>query len=97
MSREFEIRPEAEADITDAFHHYDDVSANLGIALIAELDSVLARIRETPALYQAVHRDLHRVLLKRFPYAVFYTFTERAVIVFAVLHQASDPDRWKRV
>ena len=96
MNRYLEIRPEAEADITDAFHHYRVVSSALGSAFLAELDTVFVRIREKPAIYQAVHHDLRRALMKRFPYAVFYTFSEQVVTVFAVLHQANDPDRWKR-
>jgi plasmid stabilization system protein ParE len=97
MNRAIEIRPQAEADIEEAFRHYHDYSTDLGSGFIDDLDAVLSRIRENPAHYQSVHRDLHRVLLKRFPYAVFYSFTDQVVTVFAVLHQASDPQRWKRL
>ncbi len=74
MSRTLDIRPEAEADIEEGFRHYHDFSATLGSDFIDELDAVLSYIRENPAHYQSVHRDLRRALLKRFPFAVFYTF-----------------------
>jgi plasmid stabilization system protein ParE len=96
MSRTLEIRPEAEEDIDDAFQQYRDISTRLASAFIDDLDTVLSRVSSHPTIYQSVHGDLHRALLKRFPYAVFYTFTEYQVSVYGVFHQASDPARWER-
>ena len=96
MSRNLEIRPQAEDDIDDAFRHYHGISIRLGSDFIEELDGVFSRILDKPAIYQSVHRDLHRALLKRLPCADFYTFTDQMVHVFAVFHQARDPQRWQR-
>ena len=96
MTRALDVRPQAEADIADAYDYYHGYSTDLASDFIDELDGVLARVRDNPAHFQPVHRDLHRALLRRFPYAVFYSFTDQVVVVFAVLHQASDPERWQR-
>ncbi len=33
--------------------------------------------------------------MRRFPYAVFYEHTEQRVLVYAILHTARDPLRWR--
>ena len=96
MNRILEIRDEADADIEEAFHRYQFVSNELATRFLDDLESALEKVRRNPAHYQAVHRDLHRVLLTSFPFAVFYSFSEHTTVVYAVIHQASDPKRWQR-
>lgn len=96
MIRTLEIRSEAEVDIEEAFHRYQVVSNELGTGFLNDLNAALEKVQHNPMHYQVVHLDLHRALLTRFPYAVFYSFSEHAVLVYGVFHQASDPKRWQR-
>jgi len=57
-------------------------------SLFSDIDSLV--------LYAGIHQkvfDYHRLLSKRFPYAVYYTFEEDVVLVWRVLDLRRNPDR----
>jgi len=61
------LRPAAAADIEDAFDWYEAQRLALGDEFQASIRDILDRIANNPNLYQVVHRDTRRALLKRFP------------------------------
>jgi toxin ParE1/3/4 len=95
MSPRLFVRPEAERDIAAAYDWYEDREVGLGQAFLAQVNAALALIERNPELHPRLHREIRRVLTKRFPYGVFYIVEKEVVVVLAVLHQASDPERWK--
>jgi len=42
-----------------------------------------------------VHRHIRRLLIRRFPYGIFYTTSKDLIIVLAVFHGHRDPKQWK--
>ena len=57
------------------------------------LDSLFSDI-DSLALYAGIHRKVsgfHRLLSKRFPYAIYYQFDGRNAIVYRVLDLRQDP------
>lgn len=60
-----------------------------------QVDAALQRILAAPPRNAVMHRELRRVLTRRFPFAVFYLADGARVVVLAVLHQARDPERWR--
>ena len=87
------VTPEAEADLSNAYSWYERRVDGLGLDFIEEFEALLQRIGERPDLYQVVHRDIRRALLRRFPYAAFYVQEPGAAVIIAVLHQAQHPRR----
>lgn len=75
MSRRLSFRPEAFADVAEAFSWYQDRRHGLGAKFEAELEATLAILVQAPKACPVVHRQLRRALLKRFPYAVYYGLT----------------------
>jgi len=98
MSRRLIVRPEAEADITDAAVWYDSRDPGLGLELISEVHLAIARALKNPESFTRVRRNpmVRRVLTRRFPYRVFFIDLEDALVVFAVLHAARHDRIWKR-
>jgi hypothetical protein len=45
-------------------------------------------------MYPFVEGDLHRALLKDFPYGVFYRETDDAIFVVAIFGQPQDSALW---
>ena len=84
----------AEQDAESARDWYDQQSEGLGDDFLDELRDAIHRAHRDPLHYQCVVEELRRVLLKRFPYAVFYLIEPTRVVVLAVLHQAANPDSW---
>jgi plasmid stabilization system protein ParE len=65
----------------------------LGKDFVRMVDAAFAGITRQPLLFPPVHRGLRRVLLRRFPYAVYYRVDDDAIRVIAVLHTAMDVAR----
>jgi plasmid stabilization system protein ParE len=85
-----EILAEAEQDLLDGIRFYERQEAGVGHHF---LESLLADIR---SLYQfaGVHaRDhgYHRMIAKRFPFAIFYRVTGDNILVYAVLDCRRSP------
>jgi plasmid stabilization system protein ParE len=90
-----QILPSALEDLADGVVFYERQGAGLGAyfldTLYSEIDSL--------ALYAGIHRQVfgfHRLLSRRFPYAVYYRTIERGVEVWRVLDCRQDPKMTKR-
>lgn len=96
MTRKVIVRPEAEREIQDAFDWYEERSEGLGAEFLRAADACLASVRRSPGVYQKVHGEVHRALLRKFPYALFYLDREDAIIVLACFHVKRSPADWQR-
>lgn len=67
MKRQILIRPEAEAEIEEAYAWYEEQRAGLGSDFLLCVEEGLEKIRKTPDMYPIVHRDIRRLLIRRFP------------------------------
>jgi toxin ParE1/3/4 len=97
MNRRLIVRPEAEADIIDGAGWYDSREPGLGLEFISEIGSAILRALKSPESFTRVRRNppVRRVLIRRFPYRVFFIVRTDAIVVFAVLHAAQHDRIWK--
>lgn len=89
-----EILPSAWDDLADGYWFYEGRSPGLGSYF---RDSLIGDI-ETLVTNAGVHRQVygwHRLLARKFPFAVYYSVAEQAVIIRAVLDCRRDP-KWTR-
>ena len=61
---------------------------------ISSLESAINRIARNPLAAPAVHQDVRRVLLKRFPYSVFYKVDAGQLLVLSCMHTRQSPRGW---
>jgi plasmid stabilization system protein ParE len=94
MSPELIIRPEADADIADAFDWYESRVRGLGSEFLLVLDAVFNSIIRDHLIYPVVHRNVRRALTRRFPYAVFFIVDESKVFVLSVFQVKRSPRIW---
>lgn len=85
-----EILPSAWDDLADGYYFYESQSAGLGDRfreiVIDDIDSL--------ARSAGIHRRVfgyHRMLVRVFPYAAYYSVTESTVLIRAVIDCRSDP------
>jgi len=88
-------QPAVEADIESAFSWYELEEPDLGFQFLQEVRAAYERILISPLGYQELRSDIRRALLRRFPYAVYFSVDEGLIIVLAVLHTARDPAGWQ--
>lgn len=89
------LEDEASDDLVDAFRWYDGQREGLGSEFLAAIALVLERIEENPLAYPIIRGATRRVLVRRFPYSVFYVADPDLIAVTAVLHGRRDPQRWQ--
>lgn len=85
-----QILPSAMDDLTNGFEFYENQMKGLGSyfleTLFSDIDSLY--------LYAGIHSlvfGYHRLLSKRFPFAVYYSFDSEAVFINAVLDCRRNP------
>jgi plasmid stabilization system protein ParE len=96
MTRELVIRAEAQEELAEAFAWYEKQRPGLGADLLLSLEATLADIRRRPGSFPVVYKELHRALLKRFPYGVYFVVEEAFISVLAIFHAKRDPRIWKQ-
>ena len=91
------LTSEAHADVDAAFWWYEGRRSGLGFEFNACLDEALQKAARAPLVYVEVDDDIRRVLVRRFPYAVFFVVEDddATLTVIGVLHTSRDPDSWR--
>ena len=88
--------PPADLDVEAAFDWYEKEQPGLGLEFLDELRAVYDQIVAGPQRYQELRSGIRRVLLRRFPYAVYFAIERESIVVVAVLHASRDPEEWQR-
>jgi len=84
---------EAEIELAEARLWYSLQGEGLDVALMKRVDQALNAIVAAPLSYPVVYRNLRRVVVRQFPFAIFYEAIGNEIIVFAVYHSRRDPKR----
>jgi plasmid stabilization system protein ParE len=95
MSLPVVLRPAARAEFDEAFNWYEEQKPGLGAEFVTYVDKVLSRISATPLQFPQVFQEVRRVVVHRFPFAVYYKIDPRQVVVLAVFHSKRDPIIWQ--
>ncbi len=90
------VRAQARAEIAEAFDWYLARSAAAATDFLEELEVAMRRIADAPEQFPVVRGRLRRVLLQRFPYAVYYKIYPTALSVVGVIHGRRHPSTWMR-
>jgi plasmid stabilization system protein ParE len=85
-----EILDEAEQDLIEGFRFYESQEQNLGDYFLDALFSDIDALQIYAGIH-AVHFGFHRLLSKRFPFAVYYRKDGDVAQVWAVLDCRQDP------
>jgi plasmid stabilization system protein ParE len=86
------VRPEAEADLLQAFSWYEDQQPGLGRAFMDEVSRCLNAIEHRPLSFAVVNAPSRRAMTRRFPYALFFVVGQEAISVVAAFHMARNPE-----
>lgn len=96
--REVRLLPSVFDDIAQASRWYDDEgSEELGDRFIGVFYSYLAHIQQHSGAYRVVYKDFRRVILKPFPYTIYFRNHEDWAVVSLVVHAARSPRLWKKL
>ena len=77
-----------------AGRYYNQQVPGLGDAFVDEVEAGIRAILNGPEVWRVVEDDASRFLIRRFPYAIYYTIERDAVVIWAVKHLHRNPDYW---
>lgn len=86
-----EILDQAELDLIEGSRFYEAQQTGLGSYFLTNLYADIESLHLYGGVHRKVHRNYHRLLSKRFPFAVFYKVEHDTVYVHAVLDCRRDP------
>ena len=85
-----ELLDSAEKDLLDGFKFYERQASGLGNYFLDSLFSDIESLRLYAGIH-ALHFGYHRLLAKRFPFAVYYRIQENIIWIHAVLDCRRNP------
>jgi len=90
MKWQVRLRSKAEEDIVLAREWYDQRVPGLGDDFVAEVFSGVRYLTQFAETRPKYYGDFRQLLVKRFPYKIFFYFDGESVVVFRVLHAKQD-------
>lgn len=85
------ILREAENDLVEGFGFYEEQEPGVGTHFLNTLASDLNSLRQCAGVHAVHFARYHRALSSRFPFAIYYTFSENVISVHAILDCRRDP------
>jgi plasmid stabilization system protein ParE len=92
---EISLSEDALADLNDGFWFYESQGDGLGDYFASSLRTDIEGLKITAGIHRRTYLDYHRLVCRIFPYAIYYTFEDNCVTVWAVVDCQRDPD-WIR-
>jgi plasmid stabilization system protein ParE len=83
------------SEMDEAFGWYEAQRAGRGEDFLGSVREALDRIQDYPEMHPTVYRDVRRILIRRFPYGVYYTVGTNQITIIAVYHGKRDPAVWR--
>jgi hypothetical protein len=81
----------AKQDLRDGFSFYEAKVSGLGMYFLETLYSDIDSLKLFASIHSIHFGKYHRMLSKRFPFAIYYTIEENVIKVYAVLDCRKDP------
>ena len=94
MKRSVHLLQEAEREVEQACWWYERQQAGLGLEFLLAFDAAVESLLVLPEGHEIVALRTRKVLLRRFPYLVFYALEAERIVITAVIHGHRDPQRW---
>ncbi len=83
-------------DVLQVNNWYESKSYGLGDEFLRVFRASVVILPDYPNLHPEVFAPFRRVLLRRFPYSVYYVVYNDAIHVVGLFHEASNPRRLRK-
>ena len=82
---------QADRDIQTAFERYENYQSGRGEVFMRQLDIALTLLRRHPEIAPVYAGPYRRMLIRDFPYGIFYQCQPTRLIVAAIMDLRQDP------
>ena len=81
----------AQTELEDARAYYNLQQNSLGERFKEHIKENVDGIALFPRLYPKVTDELHRVVVHKFPYSIFYILLDEIIVIVSIAHQHRKP------
>ena len=85
------FHPLAEKEFGEAILWYSTKIKGLDQEYIFSIDEAIHKIEKNPDLYPFIYKSFQRIIVRRFPYSLFYKKEKNEIRVIAVMHMKRNP------
>ena len=89
------ITRSAQNDVLDAADWYEEQKKGLGKAFILSVEKRISLIIKNPFAFVRIYFQIRKANTQKFPYSLFCRVQENEIIIFAVIHNSRDANKWK--
>ncbi len=89
-----ELSDEAEDDFDKSYYYYAKESQKVATNFLKKADSTFIQISKNPEVYPTVYKDIRKVVLRNFPFVIYYKIKEKIVRIIAIFHTSRNPEIW---
>lgn len=90
-----EVHSNAHWDLVEGATFYEKQSASLAVYFLDCLEADIDRLTTLAGIHERVY-GYHRMLSRKFPFAIFYVVDGEVATVYAVLDSRQDPEVTRR-
>jgi plasmid stabilization system protein ParE len=87
---------QADHDIQTAFNRYEEFQDGRGEVFMRHLDAALTLLRQHPEIAPVYEGRYRRMLIRDFPYGIFYEVQPKRIVVAAIVDLRQDPETIRR-
>lgn len=95
MTPRFVFRAQAQAHLREAQLWYANQAVGLELEFAHAVDGAVAAIAQNPEAYPEIYPGIRRILLRRFPYGLYYAAQPKRIVVHACYHLRRKPGGWR--
>ena len=95
VARRLRFHKAIPGDLVNALDYYAEVSPELASRFRENVDSRLDEIMKHPPMFPFDIPPIRFAKIDRFPYLIFFVERSDIVSVIAIVHGASDPNKWR--
>jgi len=86
------ISEDALLDLDDGYAFYERQETGLGEYYATHIRADIEGLKVTAGIHRKPYRNLHRLISRKFPFAIFYSLEGDIATVVAVVDCRKDPD-----
>lgn len=91
MKYKVSLRFEVSQDLLNGYNWYESQNFGAGLRFLEEFESILTMIESNALAGTLVYETNRRILMKNFPYGIFYQVDEKNVLILACIDLRRNP------
>ena len=95
MARAIRYHSAFDSDVVHAAAWYDQRQEGLGSDFVVRVHKTVSELIKDPERHSVVDFGIRYWPVRRFPYVVFYDFTDSEILILGVMHTSQYSQKWR--